>query len=91
MRPGSRRAGGGGTQGGGKPVVAPGAGPVPSTPVPHESRCGATGRRTGDRSVATVEKLDEKLLSWASILDEGTWRQALNNSRLPFILPHFVL
>ncbi|WP_432572757.1 RtcB family protein [Kineococcus sp. SYSU DK005] len=38
-----------------------------------------------------MEKLDEKLLSWASILDEGTRRQALNTSRLPFIHPHVAL
>ncbi|NAZ86820.1 RtcB family protein [Kineococcus indalonis] len=38
-----------------------------------------------------MEKLDEKLLNWASILDEGTRRQALTTSRLPFIHPHVAL
>ncbi|WP_432501472.1 RtcB family protein [Kineococcus arenarius] len=38
-----------------------------------------------------MEKLGEKLLNWASILDEQTRRQALATSTLPFIHPHVAL
>ncbi|WP_432494315.1 RtcB family protein [Kineococcus gypseus] len=38
-----------------------------------------------------MERLGEKLLSWASILDEATRRQALTASGMPFIHPHIAL
>ncbi|MCI2240236.1 RtcB family protein [Paenibacillus sp. TRM 82003] len=38
-----------------------------------------------------MEKLDDKLLNWASILDDGTRRQALATASLPFIHPHVAL
>ncbi|WP_432488906.1 RtcB family protein [Kineococcus sp. SYSU DK018] len=38
-----------------------------------------------------MEKLGDKLLNWASILDEGTRRQALATASLPFIHPHVAL
>ncbi len=38
-----------------------------------------------------VEKLSDKLLNWASILDDETRRQAERTARLPFIHPHVAL
>jgi tRNA-splicing ligase RtcB len=38
-----------------------------------------------------VERLGDKLLSWASILDEATRRQAERTATLPFIHPHVAL
>jgi tRNA-splicing ligase RtcB len=38
-----------------------------------------------------VERLSDRLLNWASILDDGTRRQAENTASLPFIHPHVAL
>jgi tRNA-splicing ligase RtcB len=38
-----------------------------------------------------VERLSDKLLNWASILDEVTLRQAENTASLPFVHPHVAL
>jgi tRNA-splicing ligase RtcB len=38
-----------------------------------------------------MEPLSEKLLNWASILDEQTRRQAENTASLPFVHPHVAL
>jgi tRNA-splicing ligase RtcB len=38
-----------------------------------------------------VERLSDRLLNWASILDEQTLRQAENTATLPFIHPHVAL
>lgn len=38
-----------------------------------------------------MEKLTNRLLSWASILDEKTVEQARTSSRMPFIYPHLAL
>jgi len=37
------------------------------------------------------ERLDEKLVSFASILEEKTREQAITTSRMPFIFPHLAL
>lgn len=38
-----------------------------------------------------MEKLAHRVLSWASVLDDGTREQALTTARLPFIHPHLAL
>ncbi|GAA5026164.1 RtcB family protein [Microbacterium fluvii] len=38
-----------------------------------------------------MEKLSDRLLSWASIIDEKTVEQARTSSRMPFIYPHLAL
>jgi tRNA-splicing ligase RtcB len=38
-----------------------------------------------------MEKITEKLLSWASILEQGTREQAMTAARMPFIAPHLAL
>lgn len=38
-----------------------------------------------------MEKLGDKLLSWASILEDDTREQALMTARMPFIYPHVAL
>jgi tRNA-splicing ligase RtcB len=38
-----------------------------------------------------VEKITTSLLSWASIIEEGTLAQARRTSELPFIHPHVAL
>jgi tRNA-splicing ligase RtcB len=38
-----------------------------------------------------VERLSDRLLSWASILDEETLRQAERTASLPFVHPHLAL
>jgi tRNA-splicing ligase RtcB (3'-phosphate/5'-hydroxy nucleic acid ligase) len=38
-----------------------------------------------------MERLADRLLSWASILDEQTRQQALKTASMPFILPHLAL
>lgn len=38
-----------------------------------------------------MEKLTNRLLSWASLLDEKTVEQARTSSRMPFIYPHVAL
>jgi tRNA-splicing ligase RtcB (3'-phosphate/5'-hydroxy nucleic acid ligase) len=38
-----------------------------------------------------VERLSDKLLNWASILDDVTLRQAENTASLPFVYPHVAL
>jgi tRNA-splicing ligase RtcB (3'-phosphate/5'-hydroxy nucleic acid ligase) len=38
-----------------------------------------------------VERLSDRLLNWASILDDVTRRQAENTASLPFIHPHVAL
>ncbi|QDY90272.1 RtcB family protein [Arthrobacter sp. UKPF54-2] len=38
-----------------------------------------------------MERLSNKLISWASILDDGTRRQALATATLPIIYPHLAL
>jgi tRNA-splicing ligase RtcB len=38
-----------------------------------------------------MEKINDKLLNWASILEDNTRRQAEATSRLPFVFPHVAL
>lgn len=38
-----------------------------------------------------MERLTEKLLSWASLLDDGTREQAITTAQMPFIHPHLAL
>lgn len=38
-----------------------------------------------------MEKLTDRLLSWASLIDEKTIEQARTSSRMPFIYPHLAL
>jgi len=38
-----------------------------------------------------VEKINDRLLSWASILEEETRVQALATARMPFVFPHVAL
>src|SRR6266487_2040105 len=38
-----------------------------------------------------MEKLNDKLLSWASILEDKTRAQAMTASTMPFIFPHIAL
>jgi len=38
-----------------------------------------------------MEKLSERLVSWASLIDEVTVEQARTSSRMPFIYPHLAL
>jgi len=38
-----------------------------------------------------VEKITDRLLSWASIIEENTLQQALQTSTMPFIYPHIAL
>ncbi|GAA3526628.1 RtcB family protein [Nocardioides daeguensis] len=38
-----------------------------------------------------MEKITPKLLSWASILEQGTRDQAMTTARMPFIHPHLAL
>src|SRR5918994_1275544 len=38
-----------------------------------------------------METINNKLLNWASILDDKTREQALATARLPFIYPHLAL
>lgn len=38
-----------------------------------------------------MEKINERLLSWASLLDPNAREQAVNTSKLPFIHPHVAL
>jgi tRNA-splicing ligase RtcB len=38
-----------------------------------------------------MERLAERLVSWASILDEQTRRQAVTTASMPFIFPHLAL
>lgn len=38
-----------------------------------------------------MERISDRLVNWASILDEGTRQQAAAASRLPFIHPHIAL
>ncbi|WP_413355086.1 RtcB family protein [Microbacterium sp. 1P06AB] len=38
-----------------------------------------------------MEKLSNRLMSWASIIDEKTVEQARTSSRMPFIYPHLAL
>ena len=43
------------------------------------------------RRLADVERLSDKLLNWASILDDLTRRQAENTASLPIVAPHVAL
>lgn len=47
-------------------------------------------REGGDRVAAPV-RISERLLSWASIVDEQALQQARNASSMPFIFPHLAL
>ena len=38
-----------------------------------------------------MEKITDKLLNWASVLDERTKEQALRTSAMPFVYPHLAL
>ena len=38
-----------------------------------------------------MEKINPRLLNWASILDEGTRAQAVTTSSMPFVHPHVAL
>ena len=38
-----------------------------------------------------MERLSNRLLSWASLIDEKTIEQAVTSSRMPFIHPHLAL
>ena len=44
-----------------------------------------------DRRLPDVERLADKLLNWASILDDLTRRQAENTASLPIVAPHVAL
>ena len=44
-----------------------------------------------DRRLPDVERLSDKLLNWASILDDLTRRQAENTASLPIVAPHVAL
>jgi tRNA-splicing ligase RtcB len=44
-----------------------------------------------DPQTRGVERLSDRLLNWASILDDQTRRQAENTASLPFIHPHVAL
>jgi hypothetical protein len=37
-----------------------------------------------------LQRLGEKLVSWASVVDDNTLEQARTSSLLPFIWPHVV-
>jgi len=39
----------------------------------------------------TMEQISKRLMSWASILDDGTRQQAMRTATLPFIFPHLAL
>src|SRR5690242_13577016 len=43
------------------------------------------------RRLGAVERLSDRLLNWASILDEETRRQAERTASLPFVHPHVAL
>jgi tRNA-splicing ligase RtcB len=47
--------------------------------------------RSDPRRLDPVERLSEKLLNWASILDDETRRQAERTASLPFVHPHVAL
>src|SRR6267154_786968 len=47
--------------------------------------------RAMERGGRTVERLAKKLMSWASILEDGTREQALRTASLPFIHPWVAL
>lgn len=38
-----------------------------------------------------MEKINDKLLSWASLLEDNTREQAVTASQMPFIRPHIAL
>lgn len=38
-----------------------------------------------------MDKINDRLVSWASLLEEKTLEQALTTSRLPFVFPHLAL
>jgi tRNA-splicing ligase RtcB len=38
-----------------------------------------------------MEKIDNRLFSWASILEDGAKQQALNTASMPFIFPHVAI
>ena len=38
-----------------------------------------------------MEKITDRLVNWASLLEENTREQALTTSRLPFVFPHLAL
>ena len=38
-----------------------------------------------------MEQISKKLMSWASVLDEGALEQAKRTAELPFIYPHLAL
>jgi tRNA-splicing ligase RtcB len=38
-----------------------------------------------------VEKINDRLLSWASMLEENTEQQARTTARMPFVFPHLAL
>lgn len=38
-----------------------------------------------------MEKITDRLVNWASLLEENTREQALTTSRLPFVFPHIAL
>ncbi len=35
-----------------------------------------------------MEKITDRLLSWASMLEENTEQQARTTARMPFVFPH---
>jgi tRNA-splicing ligase RtcB len=54
----------------------------------------AHNRRRTDQALEvgkTVEKLGDKLVNWASVLEEGTRKQAETTATMPFIYPHLAL
>src|SRR6187402_3329161 len=38
-----------------------------------------------------MEKISQKLINWASILEQGTREQAVTTATMPFIFPHLAL
>lgn len=43
------------------------------------------------QKTSTMQKIGDRLVSWASILDDNAREQALTASRMPFVFPHLAL
>jgi tRNA-splicing ligase RtcB len=74
------------------PRVASAAQPVNAGASPGAAPLALRLLRTPERRGRTVvEQLAKKLMSWASILEDGTREQAERTSAMPFIYPHVAL
>jgi hypothetical protein len=51
--------------------------------------CPAAGRAAGGSAV--VQRINERLVNWASIIEPGTLAQAKATASLPFVFPHVAL